>query len=60
MQLKFNKQSSLKESLLKKLVKILFIFVIMIMAIFLIDKINFPSPKDEIKKNITDEIIKLK
>ncbi|MFL2889912.1 MAG: hypothetical protein ACJZ4O_03575 [Pelagibacteraceae bacterium] len=60
MQLKFNKQSSLKESLLKKLVKILFIFVIMIIAIFLIDKINFPSPKDEIKKNITDEIIKLK
>ena len=60
MQLKFNKQSSLKETLLKKLVKILFIFVILIIAIFLIDKINFPSPKDEIKKNITDEIIKLK
>ena len=30
------------------------------MVLFLLSKFNFPSPKLEIKKNINNEIIKLK
>jgi len=59
MQLKFSKQESLKESLVKKMLKIIVIGIIITILIFLLDKINFPSPENNINKNITNEIIKL-
>jgi len=31
-----------------------------LLVLFLLSKFNFPAPKQEIKKNITNEIIKLK
>ncbi len=34
--------------------------IIMFVAIFLIEKINFPSPEQNYKIDITDEIKKLK
>ena len=36
------------------------ILIILIVGIFLIEKINFPSPKQDYKIDITDEIKKLK
>ena len=60
MQIKFKKQESIGQSLVKKLIKILVVSSIIIFSIFLLSKINFPTPKDNIKKDITNEIIKLK
>ena len=36
------------------------ILLLIVVAIFFIEKINFPHPKNDIKQNITNEIIKLK
>ena len=60
MQLKFTKRESIKESIAKKLLKLIAIGIIITLLIFLLDKINFPSPENNINKNITNEILKLK
>ena len=59
MQLKYNRQSSIGSSLLKILVKLLLAIVIFIVAIFLIEKINFPSPEKNYNIDVTNEIKKL-
>jgi hypothetical protein len=60
MQLKFNNRNNFSETLGVRLLKILILLLIFIVSLFLIEKINFPSPKQNIKKDITNEIIKLK
>ena len=59
MQLKYNRQSSLGSSLLRTFIKILFAIVIFIIAIFLIEKVNFPSPQKNYDIEITNDIKKL-
>ena len=59
MQLKYNRQPSLGSSLLKTIIKLLIVIIIFILAIFLIEKINFPSPKKNFDIDITDDIKKL-
>ena len=59
MQLKYNRQSSIGSSLVKILVKLLLAIVIFIIAIFLIEKINFPSPEKNYNIDVTNEIKKL-
>ena len=59
MQLKYNRQSSIGSSLLKILVKLLLAIVFFIIAIFLIEKINFPSPEKKYNIDVTNEIKKL-
>ena len=59
MQLKYNRQPSLGSSIIKTLFKLLMTIIILIMVIFLIEKINFPSPKKEYQIDVTDEIKKL-
>ena len=59
MQLKYNRQSSLGSTLLRTLIKILFAIVIFIIAIFLIEKVNFPSPQKKYDIEITNDIKKL-
>ncbi len=59
MQLKYNRQSSFGSSLLKILIKLLLTVVIFIIAIFLIEKINFPSPEKNYNIDVTNEIKKL-
>ena len=59
MQLKYNRQPSLGSSIIKTLFKLLMAIIILIIAIFLIEKINFPSPKKEYQIDVTDEIKKL-
>lgn len=59
MQLKYNRQPSLGSSIIKILFKLLMAIIIFVVVIFLIEKINFPSPKKEYKIDVTDEIKKL-
>ena len=59
MQLKYNRQPSLGSSILKTLFKIILLIVILIFAIFLIEKIKFPSPENKFKIDVTNDIKKL-
>jgi len=59
MQLKYNRQPSLGTSIFKTLLKLLLLIVILIFAIFLIEKINFPSPEKKYQIDVTNEIKKL-
>ena len=59
MQLKYNRQPSLGNTLIKIIIKLLILIVFFIVAIFLIEKINFPSPNKKYDIDITNEIKKL-
>ncbi len=59
MQLKYNRQPSLGSSIIKTLLKLLLVVVVLIFAIFLMEKINFPSPEKKYQIDITNEIKKL-
>ena len=59
MQLKYNRQPSLGNSILKILIKLMLAIFVFIIAIFLIEKISFPSPKKQYQIDVTDEIKKL-
>ena len=59
MQLKYNRQSSLGSSILKLLIKLFLVIFFFIIAIFLIEKINFPSPEKKYDIDITNDIKKL-
>ena len=60
MQLKYNRQRGIGSSLGRILMKLVFFLILIIVAIFLIEKINFPSPEQNYKIDITNEIKKLK
>ena len=59
MQLKYNRQPSLGSSLIKILLKLIFVLVIFILAIFLIEKVNFPSPEKKFDIDVTNDVKKL-
>tara|TARA_B110000211_G_scaffold17218_1_gene17989 strand:+ start:159 stop:338 length:180 start_codon:yes stop_codon:yes gene_type:complete len=59
MQLKYNRNTSTGTSLFRILLKLLIAIIIFIIAIFLVEKINFPSPEKNYKIDITNEIKKL-
>ena len=60
MQLKYNRQQSIGNLIIKFLIKLVGVLIIIIIAIFLIEKITFPSPEQKFKIEITNEIKKLK
>ena len=60
MQLKYNRQRGIGSSFTRILIKLVLIFVIFVVAIFLVEKVNFPSPEQKFKIDITNEIEKLK
>ncbi|MDC1096271.1 hypothetical protein OAS47_03030 [Pelagibacteraceae bacterium] len=60
MQLKFNNQNTIQQSLIKRLIKILGVCLVFTILVFLLDKVNFPSPQKDIKEDITNEITQLK
>ena len=60
MQLKFNRQKSLRQSILQRLLKLVVLAGFFVLLIFLLDKINFSKPNKNFNSNITNEIIKLK
>ena len=59
MQLKYNRQPSLGNTLIKIIIKLLILIVFFIVAIFLIEKVNFPSPSKKYDIDLTNEIKKL-
>tara|TARA_B100001059_G_scaffold225495_1_gene252766 strand:+ start:886 stop:1065 length:180 start_codon:yes stop_codon:yes gene_type:complete len=59
MQLKYNRQPSIGSSIIKTLFKLLLIIIVFIIAIFLIEKISFPSPEKKYQIDVTNEIKKL-
>ena len=60
MQLKFNRQKSLRDNLLQKLLKLIVFVGLFIVIVFLLEKINFSKPDKEFNTDITNEIIRLK
>ena len=59
MQLKYNRQPSLGSTLVKTFIRLLIAIVIFMVAIFLIEKIKFPSPEKKFDIDITNDIKKL-
>ena len=59
MQLKYNRQPSIGSSITKIIIKLFLVILIFIVAIFLIEKINFPSPEKKYDIDITDDVKKL-
>ena len=59
MQLKYNRQPSLGSTLIKTLIKLFLVIIVFVFAIFLIEKISFPSPQKKFDIDITNEIKKL-
>ena len=60
MQLKYNRQRSIGSSIGRMLIKMVLLLILIIAGIFLIEKINFPSPEQKFRIDITNEINKLK
>tara|TARA_B100001057_G_scaffold313150_1_gene313283 strand:- start:1085 stop:1267 length:183 start_codon:yes stop_codon:yes gene_type:complete len=60
MQLKFNRQKSLKDSVLQKLLKLIAFVGLFVVIVFLLEKINFSKPDKKFNTDITNEIIRLK
>ena len=60
--MQFNYQGRLtsKVSVKKKIITFFLYILAFLLILFLFSKFNFPAPKQEIKRNITNEIIKLK
>ena len=59
MQLKYNRQPKIGNTLFRILIKSILVIVVIIFSIFLIEKIKFPSPEKEFKIDVTNEIKKL-
>ncbi len=59
MQLKYNRKQSLGSTLFKFFIKLFFLAIILITTIFLIEKVNFPSPKKNYDIDVTNDIKKL-
>ena len=60
MQLKYHRKQGIGSSIMKILMRLILILIIVVLGIFLIEKVNFPSPEKNYKIDITDEIKKLK
>ena len=60
MQFNYNSRFSSRVSTKKKIINFFLYVLAFMLVLFLLSKFNFPAPKEEIKKNITNEIIKLK
>tara|TARA_B100001094_G_C17659909_1_gene543702 strand:- start:415 stop:597 length:183 start_codon:yes stop_codon:yes gene_type:complete len=60
MQLKYNRQQSIGSSIVRALIKIVLLLIILVVSIFVLEKINFPSPEQNYKIEITNDIKKLK
>jgi len=60
MQFNNNSRFTSRVSTKKKIFNFFLYVLAFLLVLFLLSKFNFPAPKEEIKKNITNEIIKLK
>ena len=57
--MQFIKKTSSSRSILGLVIKITLLSLLVLVTIFLLNKIDFPTPKKEIKKIITNENFKI-
>ena len=57
--MQFIKKTSSRTSKVSLLIKMSFIFVLILIIIFFLNKIDFPAPKKEIEKIISNENFKI-
>mgnify|MGYP000598289049 CR=1 FL=1 len=57
--MQFIKKTSSRPSILGWAIKLTLILVIVLVAVFLLNKIEFPAPKQEIEKIIPNENLKI-
>jgi len=57
--MQFIKKTSSSRSILGLVIKITLLSLVVLVTIFLLNKIDFPAPKKEIKKIITNENFKI-
>ena len=57
--MQFIKKTSSSRTILGLIIKLALVFVVIIGIIFLLNKIDFPSPKKEIEKIISNENFKI-
>ena len=59
MQLKYNRQRNIGGTITRIVIKLVLVLIVVIVGIFLVEKVNFPSPEQNYKIDITNEINKL-
>ena len=59
MQLKYNRQPKIGNTIFRILIKTIVAIVVIVFSIFFIEKIKFPSPEKKFKIDVTNEIKKL-
>ena len=59
MQLKYNRQPKIGNTIFRILIKITLLIVVIIFSIFLIEKIKFPNSEKKFKIDVTNENKKL-
>ncbi len=57
--MQFIKKTSSSRSILGLIIKLVLVFTVIIGVIFLLNKIDFPAPKKEIEKIISNENFKI-
>ena len=57
--MQFIKKTSSRERFFKFAIKVTFVLVLAILAIYLLNKIDFPTPKKNIEKIISNENFKI-
>ena len=60
MQFNQNNRFTTRKSNKKKILNFFLFILASLLVLFLLSKFNYPAPEQEIKKKITNEIIKLK
>jgi len=60
MQPRLQPRSGRGTPLIRTLIKILLVIFVVIFGFYFVEKINFPSPQEEIIEDVTDKINKLK
>jgi len=59
MQLKYNRQPSIGSSIARIIIRLILAIIAFIIVIFLVEKVDFPSPEKKYEIDITNEIKKL-
>tara|TARA_B100000989_G_scaffold190003_1_gene143111 strand:+ start:16 stop:195 length:180 start_codon:yes stop_codon:yes gene_type:complete len=57
--MQFIKKTSSSRSILGLIIKLVLVFIVILGVIFLLNKIDFPAPKKEIEKIISNENFKI-
>ena len=57
--MQFIKKTSYRPSITRIIIKLLLVLIFVIIAVFLLNKIDFPAPKKDIEKIISNENFKI-